>query len=167
MLIGERDRGPLRFFVRGSGFDDSRHNGTPYQYNRTRLVRYATGADWKGIQRGSWRCGSMARMSAFRQTFSSISNCRNFRQSHPAPIAAARLPTKFSFVPDNELGAAAHWNQPLGAGLLLVAGADVHDVRVWDREQSLDRGRADQPARPSARLRPPTPRPCGCARNGR
>ena len=30
----------------------------------------------------------------------------------------------------------AHWSQPLGAGLLFVAGAETHDVRVWDREQT-------------------------------
>src|SRR5208337_3559965 len=45
-------------------------------------------------------------------------------------------PTRFTLIPDNELGAAAHWSQPLGAGLLVIAGADVHDVRVWDREQT-------------------------------
>ena len=62
-------------------------------------------------------------------------------------------PTKFSFTPDNELGAAAHWSQPLGAGLLIVAGADAHDVRVWDQEQTYgSSARADQSARPPARL---------------
>ena len=53
-----------------------------------------------------------------------------------ATYRCGEIPTKFSHVPDNELGAAAHWSQPFGAGLLLVVGADVHDVRVWDREQS-------------------------------
>jgi outer membrane receptor protein involved in Fe transport len=42
-----------------------------------------------------------------------------------------------SQIPDNELGAAAHWNQPIGAELLIVAGADVRDVRVWDLEQTF------------------------------
>ena len=46
-------------------------------------------------------------------------------------------PTQFSLTPNNELGAAAHWSQPLGAGLLLVVGADVHDVRIWDHEQTF------------------------------
>ena len=58
------------------------------------------------------------------------------RQRRLAPIAAAKRRRKFSYVPDNELGAAAHWSQPFGAGLLFVAGADAHDVRVWDREQT-------------------------------
>jgi outer membrane receptor protein involved in Fe transport len=38
--------------------------------------------------------------------------------------------------PDNELGALVHWSQPLGEQMVLLAGADTHDVRVWDREQS-------------------------------
>ena len=46
------------------------------------------------------------------------------------------VPTKFSLTPDNELGAVAHWNQPIGASIVLLGGADSHDVRVWDREQS-------------------------------
>ena len=44
----EHDRGPLRLFVRGSGFNEARANGTPFQQNGTRLWRYATGADWQG-----------------------------------------------------------------------------------------------------------------------
>ena len=46
-LLGEHEHGPLRLFARANGFDESRHNGTPYQINSTRLVRYATGADWQ------------------------------------------------------------------------------------------------------------------------
>ena len=42
----------------------------------------------------------------------------------------------FSHTPENELGAVAHWTQTLGAGLVVVAGADTHDVRVCDREQT-------------------------------
>jgi outer membrane receptor protein involved in Fe transport len=72
----------------------------------------------------------------FRQTFSSISNAPN--AANPScSYRCGETPTKFSLTPDNELGAVAHWNQPLGAGLLLVVGADSHDVRVWDREQSF------------------------------
>ncbi len=71
----------------------------------------------------------------YRQTFSSISNLPDFGE--PAcSYRCGETPTRFSFVPDNELGAAAHWNQPLGAGLLIVAGADAHDVRIWDQEQN-------------------------------
>jgi outer membrane receptor protein involved in Fe transport len=136
MLLAERDHGPLRLFARSSGFNESRHNGTPYQFNQTRLIRYATGADWQAPHDGSLAARFYGSSERFRQTFSSISNLPNFG----IPTCSYRcgeVPSKFSFTPDNELGAAAHWSQPLGAGLLLMVGADVHDVRIWDREQSF------------------------------
>jgi hypothetical protein len=47
MLLAEHDSGQLRLMLRGSGFNEARNNGTPYQTNGTRLWRYATGADWQ------------------------------------------------------------------------------------------------------------------------
>jgi outer membrane receptor protein involved in Fe transport len=136
LLLAERNKGPLRLFMRASGFNDSRHNGTPYQVNGTRLVRYATGGDWQGPHDGTLAVRLYGSDERYRQTFSSISNLPNFGVSTCA-FRCGEVPTRFSFTPDNELGAAAHWNQPVGAGLLLVAGADVHDVRFWDREQTF------------------------------
>jgi len=128
MLTAEHDRGSLRLFWRGSGFNEARHNGTPYQVNSTRLWRYAAGGDWKGPHEASLVTRVYGSDERYRQTFSQIAN--------PTTLRNSETPTKFPFIPDNELGAAAHWNQPLGAGLLIVAGADVHDVRIWDREQT-------------------------------
>ena len=135
-LTAERDRGPLRLFVHGSGFNESRHNGTPYQVNSTRLWRYTAGGDWQGPHDGSLVARLYGSDERYRQTFSSISNLPDFGDPS-CSYRCGEIPTKFSFIPDNELGAAAHWNQPLGAGLLIVAGADVHDVRIWDHEQSF------------------------------
>jgi len=136
LLLAERDSGALRLFARGSGFNESRGNGTPYQLNATRLWRYATGADWKNARDASFALRLYGSWERYRQTFSSISNLPNFGNASCA-YRCGEMPTRLSIVPDNELGAAAHWNQPLGAGLLLVAGADAHDVRVWDREQTF------------------------------
>jgi outer membrane receptor protein involved in Fe transport len=135
----EREQAGLRLFLRGTGFQDSRHNGTPYQYNKTRLVRYATGADWKSAKSATAAVRLYGSRERFQQTFSSISNSGIFGIP-TCTFRCGETPTKFSLVPDNELGAAAHWNQPLGVGLLVVAGADAHDVRVWDREQSYSNG---------------------------
>jgi outer membrane receptor protein involved in Fe transport len=136
LALAERVRGPLRVFARGSGFEESRHNGTPYQFNATRLVRYATGADWQNARSEALNVRLYGSDERYRQTFSSLSNAPT--AADPAcSFRCGETPTKFSFVPDNELGAAAHWTEPLGAGMVLVAGADVHDVRVWDREQSF------------------------------
>ncbi len=121
--------------MRGTGFDESRHNGTPYQRNATRLIRYSTGADWQNAHSAAFAIRLYGSDERYRQTFSSISNLPNFGDSACA-YRCGETPSKFSYVPDNELGAAAHWSQPFGSGLLLVVGADAHDVRVWDREQS-------------------------------
>jgi outer membrane receptor protein involved in Fe transport len=141
MLMAERERGPLRLFVRGSGFNEARHNGTTYQANATRLWRYTAGGDWQGPHEATLVTRVYGSDERYRQTFSSISNLPNFGDL-TCSYRCGENPTKFSFVPDNELGAAAHWNQPLGAGLLIVAGADVHDVRIWDREQTYGSSRA-------------------------
>ncbi len=135
VLLAEHDLGALRFFARGSGFNEARNNGTPYQTNGARLWRYSTGADWRGPRQGTLVARLYGSTDHFRQTFSSISNLPDF--GIPAcSYRCGEIPSKFSLTPNNELGAVAHWNQPIAAGLLLIAGADTHDVRVWDREQA-------------------------------
>lgn len=136
MALIERDHGPLRLFVRGSGFNEARSNGTPDQTNGTRLWRYTLGGDWQGPHSGTLVTRFYGAAEHYRQTFSSISSQPNFGDPD-CTLRCGETPTKFSLTPDNELGATAHWSQPLGAGLLLLGGADVHDVRVWDREQSF------------------------------
>lgn len=135
VLLAERNQGPLRLFMRGSGFNEARNNGTPFQTNGTRLWRYATGSDWKGPKEGRLTLRLYGSTDHFRQTFSSISNLPEFGNPD-CSYRCGEIPSKFSLTPNNELGAAAHWSQPLASGLLLLAGADTHDVRVWDREQS-------------------------------
>jgi outer membrane receptor protein involved in Fe transport len=138
-ILAEHQLNALRVFVRGGGFNELRHNGTPYQFNGTRLVRYSTGADWKTAGNAALALRLYGSDERYRQTFSSISNLPNFGNAS-CSYRCGETPTKYSYVPDNELGGSAHWSQPLGAGLLLLAGADVRDVRVWDVEQSLSGG---------------------------
>ncbi|MGB8031201.1 MAG: TonB-dependent receptor [Terracidiphilus sp.] len=135
LILASRDIGSLKLFVRGTGFDESRHNGTPYQINATRLIRYSTGADWQNARSAALVFRLYGSSERYRQTFSSISNLPDFGDA-ACTYRCGETPSKFSYVPDNELGAAAHWSRPFGAGLLLIVGADAHDVRVWDREQS-------------------------------
>ena len=136
VIDAEHHRDPLRLFVRGSGFNEARANGTAIQQNGTRLWRYATGADWQGAHSASAALRLYGSTEHYRQTFSSIANAPT--SAYPTcTFRCGEAPTRFTLVPDNELGAAAHWSQPIGAELLLIAGADVHDVRVWDREQTF------------------------------
>jgi outer membrane receptor protein involved in Fe transport len=94
-----------------------------------------TGADWKPSA-GTLGVRVYGSDERYRQTFSSITNLPTLADP-TCSYRCGESPTKYSFVPVNELGAAAHWSQPLSAGLLLFTGADVHDVRVWDEEQSF------------------------------
>jgi outer membrane receptor protein involved in Fe transport len=136
LLMGEHGSGALREFARVSGFNELRHNGTPYQFNGTRLVRYATGGDWANSQGNALRLRLYGSDERYRQTFSSISNLPDFGDA-VCTYRCGETPTKYSYVPDNELGAALNWTQSIRSRLLLVAGADVRDVRVWDDEQSF------------------------------
>jgi outer membrane receptor protein involved in Fe transport len=135
LLTAGREFGDLKLFARATGFNDSRRNGTPYQRNSTRLIRYSTGADWQNARSTALALRLYGSDERYRQTFSSISNLPNFGDA-ACTYRCGEIPSRFSYVPDNELGAAAHWSRPFGVSLVLVVGADAHDVRVWDREQS-------------------------------
>lgn len=136
LLLAEHKHGAWREFVRGSGFNEARANGTPYQTNGTRLWRYATGGDWQSAGGATAALRLYGAAEHYRQTFSSISNLPDFGDAE-CSYRCGEIPTKSAQIANNELGGAAHWNQPLGTGLLLLLGADVHDVRVWDDEQSF------------------------------
>jgi outer membrane receptor protein involved in Fe transport len=139
LVLAEHDSNGLRLFVRVNGMNDARNNGTPDQTNATRVWRYATGSDWQGPGQGSSQGVLGVRVYGstehFRQVFSSILNTPT-AASPNCSYRCGESPTRFSHTPENELGAVAHWTQPLGAGFVIVAGADTHDVRVWDREQT-------------------------------
>jgi outer membrane receptor protein involved in Fe transport len=136
LLLAERNEGPLRLFVRGTGFNDARDNGTPDQTNATRLWRYATGSDWQGPHDGTLVVRAYGSAEHYRQVFSSILSTPN-AANPTCTYRCGESPSRFSLSPENELGAVAHWSEPLGTGFLVMAGADVHDVRIWDKEQTF------------------------------
>lgn len=107
-----------RVFLRGNVLNEARDNGTPVQKNGTRLWRYSAGVDWSQLALRFY--GSTEH---YRQTFSSIASNR-----------ASETQTRYAEDPANELGAAAHWRQPIGAKTVIIAGADTHDVRASDDE---------------------------------
>jgi len=135
LVLAEHVQGPLRLFVRISGMNDARNNGTPDQTNATRVWRYSTGSDWQGPHSGALGVRAYGSTEHFRQVFSSILNTPTAADPG-CSYRCTEAPTRFSHSPENELGAVAHWTQPLGAGFVILAGADSHDVRVWDLEQT-------------------------------
>ena len=132
----DHQRGLLRLFVRGNGFNEQRHNGTPYQMNATRLIRYATGGDWRTARNEELAVRLFGSDERYRQTFSSVVNTPN-AANPKCNFRCGESPSRVTYAPVNELGGAVHWIEPLAPGLLLVAGADVRDVRVWDKEQTF------------------------------
>lgn len=108
-----------RVFARSNVLNERRHNGTPVQWNATRLWRGAGGVDWK-----EWALRLYGSNEHYRQTFSSVG----------ADRASERL-TRFGFDPADELGASLRWQQAMGTHALALAGADTHDIRAEDREQ--------------------------------
>lgn len=114
-----------RAFLRGSVFNEARCNGTPVQNNATRLWRYSTGADWTASSGGSLVFRVFGDNEHYRQSFSVIAANRDSESLN-----------RIGYTPAQELGAAAHWTQPIGAKLVVVGGADTHDVRATDFETS-------------------------------
>jgi len=129
-----------RVFLRGNGFNEARSNGTPLQTNATRLWRYSSGADWTASTGGSLVFRVFGDNEHYRQSFSSVAANRD-----------SETLTRTGLTPAQELGAGARWSQPLGASLLVVGGADTHDVRATDYEtnykQSKQSGILDTSAR--------------------
>jgi outer membrane receptor protein involved in Fe transport len=128
--------GPVRLFLRGSGLNEARNNGTIVQVNSTRLWRFATGSDWSP---GGWLDGSSLVFRAYgsnehyRQTFSTTSIAAGCASPKTAPQNFECL-NRIARTPDDEMGLVLHWSKPLTPGLLFVVGADTHDVRAGDYE---------------------------------
>lgn len=131
-----------RAFLRGSGFNEARSNGTPLQTNGTRLWRYISGADWTAASGGSLVLRFFGDNEHYRQSFSSIAANRN-----------SETLTRFGLTPAQELGAAANWTQPFRADFVWLAGADTHDVRATDNETLFKAGKPSGLIDTSARQR--------------
>src|SRR5579862_6140426 len=110
--------GTSRVFLRGNVLNEDRHNGTPDQVNSTRLWRYIAGADVS-----DFAIRFFGDDEHYRQTFSTIAQGR-----------ASETLTRFAFDPATELGGALRWHHGFGNHLLVLGGADTHDVRASDNE---------------------------------
>jgi len=127
----EVDRNVLssgRLFLRGAGLNEARSNGTLLQTNATRLWRYSTGAELPLSRGGLLSLRFYGSEEHYRQSFSSVAGGR-----------ASESLTRLARTPAAELGAAAHWNQPFGASLLLLVGAGLF-VRTMQQLRAFDVG---------------------------
>lgn len=110
-----------RIFLRGNALNESRHNGTPAEWNKTRLFRAAAGADWH-----NWILRLYGTGEHYRQTFSSVNAART-----------AEKAIKFQFNPTTATGAALRWRHAAGHDAMVVAGADTLGIRASDDETLL------------------------------
>jgi outer membrane receptor protein involved in Fe transport len=140
VVLLDHKEGSLRLFLRGSGMNEARDNGTIAQVNSTRLWRFATGSDWNPA--GGWLDGSSVVFRAYGsnehyyQTFSTTSIAAGCTSPVSAPQNFECL-NRIARTPDDEMGLVLHWSKPLTPGLLFVVGADSHDVRAGDYETAI------------------------------
>jgi iron complex outermembrane receptor protein len=117
-----------RAFLRGTFFDEARHNGTPFQKNST-----GTGFGVAGVNSSIGTHDSVAvrlfgEAQGYDQTFSSI-------QSVNSPRDTER-PTDIQHVPSQLFGGSAQWNH-IVRGHTLMAGFDAEEVTGASVEQLL------------------------------
>jgi outer membrane receptor protein involved in Fe transport len=128
----DHQQGALRVFTRLSALNEARGNGTLIQQNGTRLWRFATGADWNPTDGSTLVFRAYGSAQHYRQTFSTIASNRD-----------SELLNRFAKIPDDEMGAVTHWSKPLTPELLLLVGADTHDVRAGDFETVIPASQID------------------------
>jgi outer membrane receptor protein involved in Fe transport len=106
-------------FLRGSYYDESRHNGTPLQVNETKIRQLAGGFD-----RGALTLRAYASDQDYDQTFSAVAEDRN----------SERL-TVVQRVPSRGAGASAQWTRAIASRHLVVAGTDWRYARGRSDEE--------------------------------
>jgi outer membrane receptor protein involved in Fe transport len=119
--LGERGR----FFVRGSGFGESRDNGTPLQRNDTTIPELDLGTDWSSNRVGSISARLYGSTEYFHQTFSSVAPGRNFESL-----------TNDQHSPSQQIGFVASWTRMFAEKHRVTAGMEAHDVRGHSAEEN-------------------------------
>lgn len=112
-----------RAFVRGSFFDESRHNGTPLTYNSTGTGSGAAGFNTNLGANDSIEARVFGLAQGYDQTFSSIASSRN-----------SETLTDIQHVPSQQLGTSVQWEHVL-RGHTLIAGVDTQEVLGASDEQ--------------------------------
>ncbi len=120
--LGERGR----FFVRGSGFGESRDNGTALQRNDTTIPELDLGADWASNRVGSISARLYGSTEYFHQTFSSVAPGRNFESL-----------TNDQHSPSQQIGFVASWSRLFAEKHKIIAGMEAHDVRGHSAEENF------------------------------
>src|SRR5690348_148925 len=106
-----------RFFVRGLGYDDSRHNGSIIELNRTRAWQAAVGFDWSGAADDLLQLRGYGAAEDYHQTFASVAAGRNSE-------SLARVQQ----VPSRQWGLSVQYLRPITRRQTLLGGLDFSQV---------------------------------------
>jgi len=106
-----------RFFVRGSGYDDSRHNGTIIEVNRTRAWQAAMGFDWSGAADDVLEVRGYGGTEDYHQTFATVAANRN-----------SETLARVQQVPSRQWGLSAQYLRPILRSHTLLGGIDFAQV---------------------------------------
>jgi outer membrane receptor protein involved in Fe transport len=121
--VGYRISEGARAFLRGSFFDESRNNGTPFTYNSTGTGSGAAGFNTRLGSHDSIEARVFGLAQGYDQTFSSI-----------APDRSTETLTNIQHVPSQQLGTSAQWQHVLREHTL-IAGIDAQEVMGASDEQ--------------------------------
>ena len=97
-----------RFFLSGLGYDDSRHNGTIIEVNRTRAWQAVTGLDLEGSSDSLLQIRGYGGTETYHQTFASVAADRN-----------SETLARVQQVPSRQFGLSAQYTRALGWNTLL------------------------------------------------
>ncbi len=112
-----------QFFVRTSGFAESRDNGTQLQRNDTTITEIDSGADWGSAQTGNFSARLYGSTEYFHQTFSSVAPSRNVESL-----------TNNQHSPSQQIGFLTTWSKLFREKHQVTAGFEAHDVRGHSNE---------------------------------
>jgi outer membrane receptor protein involved in Fe transport len=121
--LGYKIRDNGRAFLRGTFFDEARHNGTPLTTNSTGTGFGVAGVN-TGIGEHDWISARVfGLVQGYDQTFSSV-----------APDRSTEALTNKQHVPSQQLGTAVQWNHTFWHQTL-IAGVDAQEVMGASNEQ--------------------------------
>jgi outer membrane receptor protein involved in Fe transport len=109
-------------FVGANLLGESRHNGTPFQLNNTRIAQLAVGGDWQSTA-GAFQVRAYGGNEIYNQNFSSIATDRD-----------SETPTRQQRVPSVPIGGSVQWSRAAGKRQMLLAGFEGLDVRGHSHE---------------------------------
>jgi len=118
-----------RFFVRGSGFGESRRNGTPLQRNDTTIPEVDLGLDWSTREAGSFSARLYGSTEIYHQSFSAVAANRD-----------SETLTNLQRNPSQQIGFVGTWTRLIAEKHKVAAGIEARDVRGHSEDTNYRAG---------------------------